>query len=282
MRKFQLIILSLLIAVSSFAQSEDHIRNPYPDEVTIGSMKIERTGSEFTIHYKLLLGDDVRWCKTKLMISMDGGNTYSFTPSLENISGDLGKQETSGVKVIKYDVSADKQQLAGKQVVFKIDVTTKDVLQREILAAAQTGIYPQLSYGFMFGMVKKYGWYVKARSDFNFQSSSYNCTSTGEIEGGGHIWTEGSSKKYRIVVAAGGMLRASRWSYPYLGVGYGSRGLYWKDFHGEWAKVTDKSCAGIALDAGVVLKFGKIALTIGVSNTSFKYTEAEVGIGVMF
>lgn len=282
MRKFQLIILSLLIAVSSFAQSEDHVRNPYPDEVTIGAMKIERTGSEFTIQYKLLLGDDVRWCKTKLMISKDGGKTYSFAPSAENISGDLGKQETSGVKVIKYDVSADKQQLAGKQVVFKVDVTTKDVLQRETIAAAQVGVYPQISYGFMFGMVKKYGWYVKARSDFNFQSSSYNCTSTGEIEDGGHIWTNGASKRFRLVVTAGGMLRASRWCYPYVGVGYGSRGLYWKDFQDEWVKVTDKSCAGVALDAGVALKFGKIALTIGLNNTAFKYTEAEVGIGVMF
>ena len=282
MRKFQLIILSLLIAVSSFAQSEDHVRNPYPDEVTIGAMKIERTGSEFTIQYKLLLGDDVRWCKTKLMISIDGGKTYSFTPSLENISGDFGKQETSGVKVIKYDVSADKLQLAGKPVVFKVDVTTTDVLKREILATAQAGVYPHLSYGFMFGMVKKYGWYVKAKSDFNFQSSSYNCTSTGEIEGGGHIWTDGASKKSRLVITAGGMFRASRWCYPYVGVGYGSRGLYWKDFQGEWAKVTDKSCAGVALDAGVALKFGKIALTLGVNNTVFKYTEAEVGIGVMF
>lgn len=282
MRKLQLIILSLLIAVTSFAQSEDHVRSPYPDEVTIGDMKVGRIASEFTIEYKLLLGDNVRWCTIKLLVSVDGGKTYSFTPSAKNISGDLGKQETSGVKVIKYDVSADKQQLAGKQVVFKVDVTTKDVLQREIIAAAQAGVFPQLSYGFMLGMVKKYGWYVKARSDFNFQSSSYNCTSTGEIEDGGHIWTNGASKRSRLVVTAGGMLRASRWCYPYVGVGYGSRGLYWKDFQGEWAKVTDKSCAGVALDAGVALKFGKVSLTMGVNNTAFKYTEAEVGIGVMF
>lgn len=110
----------------------------------------------------------------------------------------------------------------------------------------------------------------------------YNCTSTGEIEDGGHIWTNGASKRSRLVITAGGMLRASRWCYPYVGVGYGSRGLYWKDFQDEWVKVTDKSCAGIALDAGVALKFGKVALTIGVNNTAFKYTEAEVGIGVMF
>ena len=57
----------------------------------------------------------------------------------------------------------------------------------------------------MFAMVKKYGWYIKARSDFNFQSSLYNCTSSGEIEGGGYIWTDGEIKKSRLVLTAGGM-----------------------------------------------------------------------------
>lgn len=275
-------MVCLLLYAVSFAQSDDYIKSPYPNEVTIGAMKVNRIGSEFTIEYKLSLGENVRWCKTQLVISVDGGKTFTFMPSEKYLSGDIGYQGASGNKIIKYDVSSDKQKLAGKQLVFKLEVTTKDVLQREILAAAQSGVFPQLSYGFMFGMVKKYGWYVKAKSDFNFQSSSYNCTSTGEIEGGGHIWTDGASKKSRLVITAGGMFRASRWCYPYVGVGYGSRGLYWKDFQGEWVKVTDKSCAGVALDAGVALKFGKIALTLGVNNTAFKYTEAEVGIGVMF
>lgn len=282
MRKFHLIILSLLIAVSSFAQSEDHVRNPYPDEVTIGAMTVERTGAEFTIQYKLLLGDDVRWCKTKLMISRDGGRTFNFTPAEDFLSGDVGKQVTSGNKVIRYDVSADRKLLAGKPIVFKVDVTSKDVLRREILVSLPVSVFPYSSYGFMLGMVKKYGWYVKARSNFSFPSSSYNCTSNGAIEGGGYIWAEGSSQTSRLAMTAGGMFRAARWCYPYAGAGYGSRGLYWMDYQRDWAKVSDRSCSGLTIDAGVVLKLGKMAVTIGVNNTAFKYTEAEVGIGVMF
>lgn len=281
MKKYIFFIAFFFLGAYSFAQTSDHVKNPYPDEVTLGAMKVDRIGSEFTIEYKLLLGDDVSWCKTKLLISTDGGKTFNFIPAEDFLSGDIGRQVTSGNKVIKYDVSADKKQLAGKPIVFKVDVVSKDVLQREILASVQAGLFPQLSYGFMFGMVRKYGWYVKARSDFSFPSSKYNCTSNGEIEGGGHIWTEGSSKKSRLVVTAGGMMRASRWCYPYVGVGYGSRGLYWQDYQGGWAKVTDHSCAGVSIDAGIALKFGKIAVTVGVNNTAFKYTEAEIGLGVM-
>ena len=282
MRKLGLLLIGLFVCIQMFAVSDDHVRSPYPDEVTLGAMTVERIGSEFTIGYKVLLGDNVRWCKTKLMISIDGGKTFSFSPSSESVTGDLGKIYTSGTKYIKYDVSADKAKLAGKPIVFKVDVTSKDVLKRKILASAQASVFPQLSYGLMVGMVKKYGWYVKARTDFNFTSSSYNCMSTGEIDGGGYIWTEGSSKKSRLVVAAGGMLRASRWCYPYIGLGYGYRNMYWKDIQGEWAKVSDMSCSGVSIDAGVALNFGKVAITLGVNNTSFKYTEAEIGIGVMF
>ena len=282
MRKIGLFILGLLICTHVFAVSDDHVRNPYPDEVTLGAMTVERIGSEFTIGYKILLGDNVRWCKTKLLVSVDGGKTFNFLPTAANVSGDLGKVYTSGNKSITYDVSADKAKLAGKPVVFKVDVVTKDVLERKVLASAQASVFPQMTYGIMVGMVKKYGWYVKARTDFNFTSSTYNCLSTGEIEGGGYIWTEGTSQKSRLVVTAGGMMRTSRWCYPYVGLGYGYRNMYWKDFQGEWAKVTDMSCAGLSIDAGVALNFGKVAVTLGVNNTSFKYTEAEIGIGVMF
>lgn len=282
MRRIGLIVTCVLISLRAYAVSDDHVRTPYPDEVTLGAMTVERIGSEFTIGYKILLGDNVRWCKTKLLVSTDGGKTFNFKPTSGYVTGDVGKQSTSGTKSIKYDVTADKSDLAGKQLVFKIDVVAKDVLKNEILTSAQVSMFPQLSYGFMFGMVKKYGWYVKARSDFKFISCSYSCMSTGEIDGGGHIWTDGMSKKTRLAVTAGGMIRASRWCYPYVGLGYGYRNLYWKDFQGEWAKVSDRSCSGLSLDAGLVLKFGKVALTVGVNNTAFKYTEAEVGIGVMF
>lgn len=282
MRRIGLIVTCVLISLRAYAVSDDHVRNPYPDEVTLGAMTVERIGSEFTIGYKILLGDNVRWCKTKLLVSTDGGKTFNFKPTSGYVTGDIGKQSTSGTKSIKYDVIADKSDLAGKQLVFKIDVVAKDVLKNEILASAQVSMFPQLSYGFMFGMVKKYGWYVKARSDFKFISCSYGCMSTGEIDGGGHIWTDGTSKKTRLAVTAGGMIRASRWCYPYVGLGYGYRNLYWKDFQGEWAKVSDRSCSGLSLDAGLAFKFGKVALILGVNNTAFKYTEAEVGIGVMF
>lgn len=283
MRKNLILIILLIFSIGAYAQSNEQVSSPQPDEVTIGEMMVWREGTEFNIKYTLLLGEDVRWCKTRLFVSIDGGKSFRFNPTMENITGDHGQLSSGGVKVIKYDITQDKTQLAGMPVVFKVEVVAKDVPINEVLVAAQASVFPQISYGIMFGMVRKYGWYVKARSDFNSPASSYDCTSDGKVpESGGYMWTEGTSQKSRLSITAGGMFRASRGCYPYVGLGYGSRGSYWKDIQGEWAKVTDLSCAGLALDAGLVFKMGKFAVSFGVSNTAFKYTEAEVGIGIMF
>lgn len=282
MKRYGVFVLLLMLSFNVFAQTDESVPSPSSDEVTIGAISVNRTGSVFSIGYRLFLGESVRSCKVKLLISTDGGKSFAFNPSADHISGDIGQQDASGGKLITYDVTTDKTLLAGKPIVFKVDVVSKDVLKRSILASAQASVFPQVSYGFMVGMVKKYGWYVKARSDLSFPSSSYNCTSNGVIEGGGYIWTEGTSEKSRLAITAGGMVRASRWCYPYAGVGYGSRGLYWKDIQNEWAQVSDLSCAGLAIDAGIVMKLGFFAITVGVNSTAFKYTEAEIGIGVMF
>ena len=259
MKRVCLLIICSLLYLQSLARSEEHMRSPYPDEVTIGAMTIERIGKEIIIRHKLLLGDNVRWCKTRLIVSLDGGETFSFRPSFNSVSGDIGKQSTSGDKCIRYNIKADKEKLAGKQLIFKVDIVSKDVLKTQILTSAQVSVFPHMSYGFMFGMVKNYGGYIKARSDFNFIKSSYNCNTSGEIEGGGHIWTDGTSKTLRYTINAGAMFRAARWFYPYVGLGYGERNVLWRDFQENWARVSDLSCSGVSLDAGFVLKFGKVS-----------------------
>lgn len=306
MRKLGIIIIFLLADILASAQSNENLLIPESDEVAIGAMSVYRIGLEFTISYELLLGNDVRWCDTELLISVDGGKTFRFHPSEDYVSGDIGRLNTSGAKVVKYDVEADKNYLADRPVVFKIDVVKKGIsnnkksdykdvikngdirkqsLNTAVLIAGQTAVtLPDMSYGLMVGVAKKFGGYLKARSDFHLPPEvSYVCDGKGNIEGGGQLWGDGTSWGSRWVIAGGGMFRAATWCYPYVGAGYGARTIYWADSSGYWVKeVSDRSCSGMALDAGVVFKLGKIAITLGVNNTAFKYTEAELGIGVMF
>ena len=83
-------------------------------------------------------------------------------------------------------------------------------------------------------------------------------------------------------VTGGLLIRAAKFMYPYFGAGYGSRNVLWKDTDGAWVGISDYSFAGLSAEAGVIFKFGPVSLSAGVSNTAFKYTAAEVGLGVMF
>ena len=158
----------------------------------------------------------------------------------------------------------------------------KDVLKGNYIAMASVGVMPQMSYGLMVGYVKKWGGYAKFRSDYHFKSPAYSCDKYGNIDGGGLIWTNGLQRKSRLQATGGVLYRLTKWCYPYAGLGYGTRSLQWQDYQGQWAEVADYSCKGIAAEAGVIMKMGPVAVSAGYSSTAFKYSELEIGIGVMF
>lgn len=300
MKKILLMIAGLTAMAGVFASAQE------PGEVNIGNVQVSQSGTQITIHYDLSFGERVNWCKIEVFMSEDGGRTFDKRPLKGNISGDIDKVTAGGLKTIVFEAASMKNRLVGKQIAFNINISEKDVAKEakapvavvpkaepapkkvspstdknRILVEAAVAVTPQLSYGFMFGMVKKVGWYVKGRSDFSFPEYSYECTSDGKISGGS-IWTSGESGKSRLVGTAGVLFKAAKFLYPYAGIGYGSRSVVWQDVDGKWAKVTDYSCSGLSLDLGVVLNFGKLAVSAGVTNTAFKFTEVEVGVGVMF
>lgn len=246
------------------------------DEVVLSGVEVSRNKTVFSINYEISLGAGLRSCEVVLLLSTDAGGTFNRVDR-QFLSGDYGKIASSGSKTIEYDFSSDMDYLAGKQIVFKVEVAGKAVDRWEIFAAAQVAVYPHLSYGVMVGSVNRFGWYAKLRSDFSFPSPSYYQTTTD-----GNFWGTGKSQIFRLNVTAGAMARIGSSIYPYVGAGYGNYGLCWEDAAGNWAGITDYSTSGLSLDAGVVLKFGNLAITAGASNTMFRYTEAEIGVGLFF
>lgn len=163
-----------------------------------------------------------------------------------------------------------------------VDMTESSApYESNILAMASASVYPGVSYGAMAGYVKTVGGYVKFRSNFNFTKGAYNATSNLDIESGGYFWPSGAKTESIMNVSGGVLLRAAKSLYPYFGTGYGSRKMMWQDAGGKWANISDYTYAGISAEAGLIFKFGPVALSAGVSTTAFKYTAAEVGIGVM-
>ena len=74
--------------------------------------------------------------------------------------------------------------------------------------------------------------------------------------------------------------------YAYVGGGYGTRTLAWQmygsDGDYQYAKVVPSSFSGIEAETGVVVRLGGVVLSAGAQTNSFKFWEANIGVGVMF
>lgn len=274
-----LVSLCFLFAISYVVAAQGQIPRPSANAVSIGDTRISRDEQDLVVDYQIILGEDVLSCEVEVVINADGRpvRTYGFN----DLKGDFGKITTSGSKQVRFNVEHMKNALADKAITFTLNVTKKDVLENNIMAMASVSVFPQPSYGLMLGYVRKVGGYAKFRSDFGSADPSYECYSDGTTDSG-CFWASGSQKKTRVQATAGLLLRATGNVFPYIGAGYGSRGVYWEDASDQWAQVADYSCKGIAAEAGLIFKIGQVAFSAGVSSTAFKYVEAEVGIGLMF
>ncbi len=144
-----------------------------------------------------------------------------------------------------------------------------------------TASLPDPTFGAMVLRCRKYGGYVKFRSNFKSESYSYDCNPDGTTQEG-YIWTSGESRICKLSLTAGGVFRVSDHLHACLGAGYGRRLLLWEDSSGGWARVSGSSHSGMAADAGVLMRFGRFAAYAGVCTVGFGYLDAELGIGLNF
>lgn len=279
----------LLVSVSRLSGQgivESAVSDPEvnADDVAVWDINVSNRGAVFYIDYRLKFGELVNSCLIDVCISLDGGLTFSFTPPLDRLSGHVGTVTADGARRIVYNGLEDREMLAGKELVFKVQVVKKAVARRFRYIGFEAGAGSPQSYGAMLGMVKKTGFYVKYRSNFNSgcNHAPIVCNASGMVEGKGYVWTTGKTGQLRTTLTAGLIVRVSSWLYPYFGTGFGKKTYCMETLDGKWAKVSDASCSGISFDAGAMVKMGHFTLSCGVTNTSMSYSDMEVGLGVMF
>lgn len=151
-------------------------------------------------------------------------------------------------------------------------------------AAGMVAAAPEFLYGGMVSVVfRKNDWgaYAKYLSDYQSNSSSYNCTSDGKFSGG-KMWLSGNTRTSSYMFSAGARRVIWKGLGAFAGVGYGAHSVYWEDVSGNWAKVTDSSVDGAIIEAGVSYTYKLLELFVGVSTISFGYSSLECGIGLRF
>lgn len=164
----------------------------------------------------------------------------------------------------------------------KAEKTPKGIVSFVTLNAAYNN-YGDLSYGLTFGSYKKYGWFVSAMTNFDFNgfSSDYECDNDFMV---GAYYPNYSGKEYHtsLSLMAGFIYKISEPVTLRAGVGYGVRNTVYETNNGELVKNKDVSTAGVDASLGAMFRFGKFVVSLDAVTTNFKYFEARLGLGVGF
>ena len=142
---------------------------------------------------------------------------------------------------------------------------------------AAYSVAPQTSFGFTYGQVKRFGWFVSAMSNFGFRFRGSDWNDLYSTDGIVDFF--GKSSKARLSVTGGFVARLFGPIYAKLGAGYGARVKCW-EVAGKWYEYTPDTYRGFDLTAGIMLNTRKYAISADVVTNNFKTMEVKLGVGL--
>lgn len=159
----------------------------------------------------------------------------------------------------------------------------RKAIRMQGFALVQAGICPDQTGGLMLGLGgSAWGGYAAVRSGFRAApAADYECKSDGSTDYG-QIWTTGQHRNSRLSLTGGFWYQAFNSVKVHVGAGYGKRTVCWEDTDGKWARVTDYSHAGLAIDAGVIWSYRHLCLSVGGEILGLRQWGLQVGAGVRF
>ena len=196
--------------------------------------------------------------------------------------------EENQTLAIRENLPVDKEAVKTTQVNGKKDIAVADKTKPEkmvkdipninfITLNAAYSIAPQTSFGFTYGQVKRFGWFVSAMSsfDFRFRGNDWNDLYSTD----GVVDFSGKSSKARLSITGGFVVRLFGPIYAKLGAGYGARVKCW-EVAGKWYEYTPDTYKGFDLTAGIMLNTRKYAISADVVTNNFKTMEVKLGVGL--
>ena len=255
----------------------------------VTNIRAQAEGREIAIYYDLSEQANVR-----AKVYIDGKKQ-----KMQLVSGDIGKNIAEGNKHrIAWQVLDERKVdvFQARNVVFK--VTANAPYRTFILAEGGLSPQPlQPSGGLMIGGVSRVGWYIKARSSFQFTHADGMITAEGI-----HLADEtdanqadtdllpyfltGDTKRKQWVADAGVTVRFWHQQphsfYLLAGAGYGERSRLWKGKDNKWYEDAVTAYKGVSADLNLMYTYKHLAVSAGINTIAFKYAEAQIGLGVIF
>lgn len=257
----------------------------------ISDVHFEQFGRTIQVHYTLDRLSYDSYVMLDLYVSTDGG--ANFVGPLVRVQGDIGRVETEGMKSVIWQAMDEWGSLNG-EVVFEIrgDVLKKKSKVENLLMYNVSG---SSYFGLMYGIVVRWGGYIRGKTDFSFVDAPYTCNTSGvfDYEKAGNYYVVGKeSQRSRLGITAGALYCPWPFLYLYVGAGYGFRRLIWHaqtfDYitdkpSGElWAVNTRYSAEGVEAELGLIYRYKRLGISVGINAVAFSFFEVNGAAGIFF
>lgn len=257
----------------------------------ISDVHFEQFGRTIQVHYTLDRLSYDSYVMLDLYVSTDGG--ANFIGPLVRVQGDIGRVETEGMKSVIWQAMDEWGSLDG-EVVFEIrgDVLKKKSKVENLLMYNVSG---SSYFGLMYGIVARWGGYIRGKTDFSFVDAPYTCNTSGvfDYEKAGNYYVVGKeSQRSRLGITAGALYRPWPFLYLYAGAGYGFRRLIWHaqtfdyitdKLSGElWAVNTRYSAEGVEAELGLIYRYKRLGISVGINAVAFSFFEVNGAAGIFF
>jgi hypothetical protein len=229
--------------------------------------------------------------KVSLFVSLDGGITYQG-PMVE-VKGDVGEKIFNGQHIMTWEAMKE-MPLENVNAVFDVrgEVVSEKMKKNLFVAYAGNMATP---IGLRVGMLGGVGWYIAGLSNTNpGLTGSYTYEDGTITDYDQFSWYEFTGEhKVSAFMALGGITwQVGRNFFMYGGVGYGKEETLYEineySYDGDaplgvnYAKDTDASAKGVAVEAGIIFRTGKIVFMGGASSVAFSMPNWQAGIGISF
>lgn len=135
--------------------------------------------------------------------------------------------------------------------------------------------------GLSIGQLGRLGWYAKFMSTLSLpQKADFECDDSGSINGTLPVYT-GIANTFKMYGVAGVVFQVASPLYLNAGLGYGTRVVNWEISDGRWVRNVPLSYSGLAIDAGLIVRLNKIALSAGLTLVKGN-VDICLGVGYVF
>lgn len=258
---------------------------------TISDIRTVQSGNNILVNYSISGARFNQTFNVSVYVSRDGGRT--FQGPLSAVSGDVGKNITKGNKEITWEVFREVADLEG-DIVFDVraEVIEEEIKRSWFVSYSGNLIAP---VGLSFGQVGKTSWYISAKLSPSVRTKAiYVCDNEKVIkyEGEGYYTFDNKEIVSCYMLSAGLIFQSGRNFFIYTGAGYGSKVLIWhineytypddQPAGDSYVKNTGYSYSGFEVEAGMILRFGKVLVSCGATNLNFTRIDFAFGLGYSF